>query len=97
MRPFFHATALNVYIREGKIPRGLQIQKSPGIFQEDDNFKSRWVATLNQCSRDLMLLIIERSREKVTKIKEEIKTIQEGYKSLCHEDQFEKTQTDLGN
>lgn len=95
VRIFLHATALTDYVREEKIPRGLRIQKAPGLFQDDENFKSRWAAILNQCSRDLMLLIIERTKEEVEKIKEEVTSIQEGFKAQLPESNYDKKLADL--
>lgn len=69
---FLHATALTDYVGEGKILRALRIQKSPGMFQVDDTYKCKWAAILNQCSCDLMLLIIQRSKEEVAHLKDEI-------------------------
>lgn len=90
VKMFLHATALTDYIREEKIPRGLRIQKAPGLFQDDDTFKSRWVAILNQCSRDLMLLIIEKKKEEVNIIKQEVSNLQEGFKAQLTEPIYDK-------
>lgn len=92
---FLHATALTDYVREEKIPRGLRIQKAPGLFQDDDLFKSRWAAVLNQCSRDLMLLIIDRTKEEVEKIKKETTTLQENFKTQVTDNIFNKKLEEL--
>lgn len=90
IRLFLHATALTDYVRASKIPRGLRIQKAPGIFQEDEEFKIKWASILNQCSRDLMLLIIDRSKQEVTKIKEEISKVQSVFQSQYDQEGFDK-------
>lgn len=90
VRVFLHTTALTDYIHESKIPRGLRIQKPPGMFQEDEEFKNKWAAILNQCSRDLMLLIIEKSKEQTATLKEEIDKLQEKFKTQCSSEQYEK-------
>lgn len=93
IKMFLHATALVDYIREEKIPRGLRIQKAPGLFQDDNLFKRRWAVILNQCSWDLMLLIIEKS--KVEKIKCEVITIQESFKTQMSEPNWDRKLADL--
>lgn len=90
VRVFMHATALTDYIRENKIPRGLRVQKPPGMFQDDENFKNRWAAILNQCSRDLMILIIEKSKEETANLKEEITKMQEEFKTTCTTEVYDK-------
>lgn len=52
-------------------------------------FKNKWAAILNQCSRDLMILIIERYKEEVTLLREEVDKMQESFKTQCSTEQFD--------
>lgn len=54
-----HASSLNDYLNANVIPRGLRIQKGPAMFKNNETFLQKWKAILNQCSTDLMLLIIQ--------------------------------------
>lgn len=77
-------------MRTAKIPRGLRIQNPPGIFQEDDEFKVKWALILNQCSRDLTLLIIDQCKQEVTKLKEDILKIQSAFQTQCSQEIYDK-------
>lgn len=73
------------------------MQKAPGIFQDDEEFKIKWASILNQCSRDLMLLIIDRSKEEVAKIKEETSKLQVAFQSQCTSEIFDKKIQEMEN
>lgn len=90
-----HATALTDYVRASKIRQGLRIQKAPGIFQEDEEFKIKWASILNQCSRDLMLLIIDKSKQEVAKIKEETLKMQTVFQSQYDQEGFDKKMQEM--
>lgn len=67
-----HASSLNDYLRANMIPRGLRIQKGPEMFKSNDTFLQKWKAILNQCSTDIMLLIMEFSMQTVDESEKEI-------------------------
>lgn len=67
-----HASSLNDYLKANMIPRGLRIQKGPEMFKSNDTFLQKWKAILNQCSTDLMLLIMEYALQTVEDSSKEI-------------------------
>lgn len=68
-----HASSLNDYLNANIIPRDkrnlnrlkqnriFRIQKGLAMFRLNESFLQKWKAILNQCSTDLMLLIIEQA------------------------------------
>ncbi|KAM4749428.1 alpha-2,8-sialyltransferase 8E-like [Rhinophrynus dorsalis] len=54
-----HGVTLSEYYREKKIPRGFRIKNVPTIGRTNANFCKKWIGVLNQCSLDLMILVVE--------------------------------------
>lgn len=67
-----HAMMLSDYVKLERIPRGLRVQKAPAMFLDDTSFCEKWVAILNKCSADLMLLLIEKSSETIENLKTDL-------------------------
>lgn len=80
LRMHLHAVFLKEYCKTAKIPRGLRIQKGPTLFVESDEFKKKWIAILNKCALDLMLLFIEKSIEDTARLDSEINTLEQKMK-----------------
>lgn len=93
-----HASTLTEYCEKSHIPRGLRIQKGPSLFEGKDEFKEKWIAILNKCSYDLMLLLIEESLTETNKLTQEIVTLEENLKKSSNEiETFDKNLKDLKN
>lgn len=43
------AGALRDYCKNKIIPKGLHMNKVPGVFPHNEEFKDRWVSILNKC------------------------------------------------
>lgn len=56
-----HVASLTDYCKADFIPCGLRVQKGPAMFRNDEQFCSKWMAILNKCAYDLMLLVIYQS------------------------------------
>lgn len=101
MRFGLHAASLTDYCKADIIPRGLRIQKGPAMFRSDEQFCSKWMAILNKCAYDLMLLIIEHSMSTVASTTSDIDTLLDNLKSQAELEPFEEKlrqlQIDLDN
>lgn len=67
-----HAFSLIQYCQNLQIPRGLRLQKGSTLFGNNNEFKQKWMAILNKCSLDLMLLVTDESMSENTRISNEI-------------------------
>lgn len=98
-RLYLHAVALADYCRANKIPRGLRINKPPTAFTEDEEFRRKWVGILNKCSSDLMLLIIQTSKQECEKIQTEVDAFEQTLKNSCppaaFDNQMEKLESSV--
>ncbi|XP_029471450.1 serine/threonine-protein phosphatase 6 regulatory subunit 2 isoform X2 [Rhinatrema bivittatum] len=72
IRTELHAATMIEYCRAKRIPRGLRIYKEPHLFRDDEAFIDRWNAILNNCSRNLMLLIIETAKKSAAVLRNEV-------------------------
>lgn len=84
-KQYLHAVTLSDYLRNKIIPRGLRIQKAPAIGLNNPIFCDRWCEILNKCSLDLMTLVIQETKDQLTKTKEEIQKILKELDSQCAE------------
>lgn len=82
VRITLHASTLGQYCDKAQIPRGLRIQKGPTLFSDKEEFRMKWMAILNKCSYDLMLLVIEESSKEISEIGKEIENMETKIKSV---------------
>lgn len=85
-----HAASLTDYCKAEMIPRGLRVQKGPAMFTSDEQFCTKWIAILNKCAYDLMLLIIEHSKSTVITTNNEIDTLLNNLQEQTAPDLFEE-------
>lgn len=77
IRLSLHASTLTQYCEDSHIPRGLRIQKGPSLFNEREELRNKWIAILNKCSFDLMLLFIEESLKDTVKLTQDIELLED--------------------
>lgn len=93
-----HASTLTQYCEDSHIPRGLRIQKGPSLFEEREEFRNKWIAILNKCSFDLILLIIEESLKDTEKLTQDIELLEDKLKKSSREmESFNKKMEELRN
>lgn len=90
-----HGSTLSEYVRSKRIPRGLRIQKMPTIGRGDEEFCRKWCEILNKASLDLTVLVIEFTQKELTKVNEEIESVEEKLKTKTSEADFTKIKDDL--
>ncbi|MEE6469807.1 hypothetical protein FKM82_023606 [Ascaphus truei] len=78
-RVWWNKTALERYLDHKLIPRGLRIKTFPAFQFSDPNHKVRWEGVLNQCSFELMSILIEHDSNTFKEVTLEIEEI---YKNL---------------
>ncbi|CAH2247993.1 Hypothetical predicted protein, partial [Pelobates cultripes] len=67
-----HGLFLSDYHRRLQIPRGFRIKNIPTIGRAKPKVCKKWIAVLNKCSLDLILIIIEDVKEDLIKIRQRI-------------------------
>lgn len=93
-----HSITLSDYWRKDMIPRGLRISKFPTFGKDDTEFKNKWEAILNKCSKDLMLLLIEEAKKERTELCnriEEVKQTLMSRDSSEHKTEISKIHEDI--
>ncbi|XP_075454222.1 uncharacterized protein LOC142493677 [Ascaphus truei] len=75
-RVWWNKTALERYLDHKLIPRGLRIKTFPAFQFSDPNHKVRWEGVLNQCSFELMSILIEHDSNTFKEVSLEIEEIQ---------------------
>lgn len=65
------------------------------MFKSDESFCARWMAILNKCSYDLMLLVIEQSMAVVENTTGEIETLTENLKGKTETNEFDDKRKQL--
>ena len=91
----WHEIALSEYWRNKQIPRGLRINKKPTLGNQDPEFRKKWEQILNKCSMDLMLLIIEQSKQESSKIKTELQELKTTLRNNMDTTSFTTMETEL--
>lgn len=70
---FWHMRSLERYILAQIRPFGLRIQLFPNIRNIGDEFKQKWKKSLQNCSAQLMSLLVEEYRQELGGIDDDIK------------------------
>lgn len=87
-RYLWHSITLSEYWKAKRIPRGLRIKKTPSFGLDDATFMEKWEKVLNKCSLDLMLLVIEKTKNEKTKLNAEIERLENEMKSKLDKEKY---------
>ncbi|OCU00977.1 hypothetical protein XELAEV_18006756mg [Xenopus laevis] len=81
------------YLNEGRIPRGLRINKYPSFYvdPQDQDFIKSWNEVLTQCSMSLMGLIVNRDKSKHQKYNRDKLDFDNDNVYTWHKDRFSRS------
>lgn len=73
---FWHTQAFDRYIKSDINPFGLRIQIFPTLNDVDNSFKKMWEENLNECTKNMMLLLIGEYNKRLLVLDKELEDIQ---------------------
>ncbi|CAJ0968878.1 unnamed protein product [Ranitomeya imitator] len=84
-----HYVTLAEYHKVKRIPRGLWVSLRPTLFQEKQDFCTKFEGILNKCSMDIMLLTIEYLQKEISEMDKQIEVIQQQLSNTLTNDKFD--------